>query len=192
MSVTNCTYKFEGSETGVLFVHGLVGSPSEFRYIAQQVARDGHTVHACQLAGHCGTEADLKATGWKDWHASILEALDDIRSVCKTVIVVGSCAGAILAIRTVLERQPQISGLILYAPVLWYDGMSIPRYAHLLKPLMNTPLRHLYVLPNREPYGIKDKRVRKIVLDAYASGNSAEVGTNGTPADSLKQMSTWT
>ena len=189
MSVSDCTYKFEGGDTGVLFVHGLVGSPSEFRYIGQQVARDGHTVHACQLAGHCGTEQDLKATGWKDWLASILDALDELRKVCKTVVVVGSCAGAILAIRAVLERQHQISGLILYSPVIWYDGMSVPRYAHLLKPLMNTPLRHLYVLPNRAPYGIKDQRVRKIVLDAYASGNSAEVGTNGTPADALKQMS---
>ncbi len=49
---------------------------------------------------------------------------------------------------------------------------SIPRYAQIfLRPLMSTRLRHLYTLPNRPPYGIKDERIRKLVHDAYASGN---------------------
>ena len=190
MSIVDNSFKIAGSETGVLFIHGLPGTPVEFRYLANQVARDGHTVHVCQVAGHCGSEADLKATGWKDWVASCIAALDELRKVCKTIIVVGSCAGSILALRTVMERQPQVDGLMLYAPVLWYDGTSIPSFArYVLKPLMNTPLRHLYVLPKREPYGVKDLRVRQYIIDAYTSGNTSEAGNNGIPASSLQQMS---
>mgnify|MGYP001271765240 CR=1 FL=1 len=189
MSVVDRSFKLPGNDVGVLFIHGLVGNPIEMRYAAGVVARDGYTVHGCQLAGHGGSEADLRATGWKDWLQSTLNALDEMRKVCKTIIVVGNCAGAILAIRTVLERQPQIAGLVLYSPVLWYDGPSIPRYAHIfLKPLMNTPLRHLYTLPDREPFGIKDERIRRMKAEAFAADNNAEFGGNGTPASALQQM----
>ena len=46
---------------GFLLIHGLGGTPIEMRYVAQGLARAGHTAHVPQLAGHCGTAADLKA-----------------------------------------------------------------------------------------------------------------------------------
>ena len=41
-----------GGRVGILLIHGLGGTPVELRFIAQGLARAGHTVYCCQLAGH--------------------------------------------------------------------------------------------------------------------------------------------
>ena len=35
------------------------------------LAKSGYTVHCPQLAGHCGSFEELRATGWKDWYATV-------------------------------------------------------------------------------------------------------------------------
>lgn len=49
------SYYIAGGPTGVLLLHGLCGSPTEMRFVANAMARAGHTVYCPQLAGHCGT-----------------------------------------------------------------------------------------------------------------------------------------
>ena len=51
---------FEGGRVGVLLVHGLGGTPTELRFVAQGLARAGRTVLCCQLAGHCSTPEELR------------------------------------------------------------------------------------------------------------------------------------
>ena len=41
------------------------------RYVAQGLARAGHTVHVPQLAGHCGSAEELKATTWQHWYETV-------------------------------------------------------------------------------------------------------------------------
>ena len=83
------SYRVPGGRVGVLLLHGLCGTPTEMRFVANGLARSGCTVHCPQLAGHCGTEADIKATRWQDWYASAERALDDMRKDCDVVIVGG-------------------------------------------------------------------------------------------------------
>src|SRR5688572_22303919 len=54
------SYYIRGNRVGVLLLHGLAGTPAEMRYVANGMARAGYTVHCPQLAGHCGTEEDIK------------------------------------------------------------------------------------------------------------------------------------
>src|SRR6478735_3745211 len=51
------SYRVAGNNVGVLLIHGLCGTPSEMRYVANCLARQGYTVLCPQLAGHCGTRA---------------------------------------------------------------------------------------------------------------------------------------
>ena len=62
---------FAGGRVGVLLVHGLGGTPTELRFIAQGLARAGRTVLCCQLAGHCGTPEELRRSTWQEWYASV-------------------------------------------------------------------------------------------------------------------------
>lgn len=180
--------RFSGGSTGFLLIHGLGGTPVELRLVARALHRAGHTVHCPQLAGHCAGEAELLATSWRDWAASAEAELDRMRSICGTVIVGGLSLGAVLAMHIAARRPEAVDGLALYAPTLWYDGWSIPRYAFLLKWLINTPFGRRYRFMEQPPYGLKDPRTRAIVVASMMGGDSSEAGLLGTPSGSLKQM----
>jgi carboxylesterase len=179
---------FEGGKTGILLIHGLGGTPAELKVVASGLQKEGFTVSCCTLAGHCGTEEDLIETGWRDWVASVDAALDALHEKCDTVLVGGLSMGAILAMHAAAKQPRKVAGLLLYAPTLWYDGFSVPWYAFLLKWLINTPIGQRYRFKEREPYGIKDERIRRLIMRAMGLGNSAEAGLAATPSQSLKQL----
>ena len=97
MAMRDYSETFRGGPVGFLLIHGLGGTPVEMRFVARGLARAGHTVHCPQLAGHCGSFEDLRATGWKDWYHSVQTAYRELRNTCKKVIVGGLSMGAILA-----------------------------------------------------------------------------------------------
>lgn len=180
--------RYAGGRTGFLLIHGLGGTPTEMRLVARALNQAGHTVHCPQLAGHCAGESELLETGWRDWTQTVIDELDRMRAVCDHVIVGGLSMGAVLAMHVAAIRPEAVDGLALYAPTLWYDGWSIPRYAFLLKWLINTPFGRRYSFVEREPYGLKDLRARALITAAITRGDSSEAGLLGTPAGALQQM----
>ena len=107
---------YGGSSTGFLLIHGLGGTPTELRFVGIGLSKAGYTVHCPQLAGHCGTFEELRATGWQDWYASVLEAHSRLRQTCDRVIVGGLSMGAILALHLAAERPNDVHGTALFAP----------------------------------------------------------------------------
>lgn len=187
-AVADHSILYERGPVGVLLIHGLGGTPVEMRDIARRLAAAGYTAMCCQLAGHCGTEDDLTATGFEDWYQSAVEALRQLETRCTTILVGGLSMGAVLA-ALVAARQPQrVRGIVMLAPTLVYDGWSIPKYSFLLRLVMNTPLVRYYRFEEREPYGLKDERARAMVSYAMRSGNSAEAGLFATPALALREL----
>ena len=181
-------FRLDGSRIGVVLIHGLGGTPNELALIAKGLNRGGYTVSCPQLAGHCGTEDDLLKTNWSDWAGSVDRAFDALKQDCDHVYVGGLSMGAILAIELASRRHDQIAGLLLFAPTLVYDGWSIPWYSFLLKWAMMTPVGKHYRFVEREPYGIKDKRLRARIIASMQSGNSAEAGILGTPSESVREF----
>ncbi|WNJ91123.1 alpha/beta hydrolase [Bosea sp. 685] len=189
MPLADHSLRFTGNRTGFLLIHGLGGTPVELRLVARALHRSGgHTVHCPQLAGHCGSEADLLATNWQDWIASVETALDRMKTQCDTIIIGGLSMGAVMAMYLAAKRPDDIDGLALYAPTLWYDGWSIPWYSFLLKLLIDTPMGRRFRFVEREPYGIKDPRIRAMIVHAMGRGDSAVAGLLGTPSGAVKQM----
>jgi carboxylesterase len=180
---------FHGGDIGVLLIHGLGGTPTEMRTIGRLIADKGATVLCCQLAGHCGTEADLSATRWTDWYESVDVALTRLERRCGTIIVGGLSMGAILAAKLAARRSEAVHGVIMLAPTLWYDGWSTPWYRSLLKLLIHTPIGRRRRFLEQEPYGIKDERIRAIVAQAMFSGDSSEAGLPATPGRSVLELS---
>jgi carboxylesterase len=118
--------RIAGGPLGLLLIHGLGGTPTEMRYVAQSLARAGYTVHVPQLAGHCGSADELGATTWQHWYESVEIEHQLLRETCDTVIVGGLSMGAILALHHAAQHPRDVSGLALYAPTLWLDGWGIP------------------------------------------------------------------
>ncbi len=189
MSKQDFSVRYAGDRTGFLLIHGLGGTPTEMRLVARALHRAGRTVHCPQLAGHCAGEAELLATGWRDWSRSVVDELERMRGLCDTVIVGGLSMGAVLAMHVAAVRPDAVNGLALYAPTLWYDGWSIPRYAFLLKWLINTPAGRRYSFVERgqetrtgielSAHGALTEALR---LDASLALLRARASGTGTPA----------
>jgi carboxylesterase len=190
MTIVDHSFVLGSGRTGFLLVHGLGGTPIEFKFAARGLARLGFAVHCCQLAGHCGDGADLLATRWSDWYESVEAALERMRGECDTVLVGGLSMGAVLALHLAAERPRDVDGLVLYAPTFWYDGWAVPWYRVLLPFLLLTApgrltISTLYRFVEREPYGIKDPAIRAVVAAALQSGDTTQAGILVTPGRSL-------
>lgn len=174
-----------GGRVGVLLIHGLGGTPVELRFIAQGLARAGYTVYCCQLAGHCGTPEELRRSTWHEWYASVEAAHDKLKEHCDVILAGGLSMGGILALHLAQNRPAGVQGLLLYAPTLKLDGWSMPWHSVILQYVRPLPVRLELEMTEREPYGIKDERVRRLILSSMQSGDSGAAGTFSTPLRSL-------
>jgi carboxylesterase len=178
----------QGGPLGILLIHGLGGTPVEMRFLARALARHGHTVFTMQLAGHCGTRQDLSRSTLAEWSLSVDRALDRLRSHCDIVIVGGLSMGAILALSLAHRRPNHVQGLLLLAPAFRLDGWSMPWTARLLNLVRPWMLPFDVALRERQPHGLKDERVRALVVGAMQSGEAGLAGAFSTPLAALAQF----
>jgi carboxylesterase len=174
-----------GGRVGVLLIHGLGGTPVELRFIAQNLARAGHTVYCCQLAGHCGTPEELRRSTWREWSASVEAAHERLAETCDVILAGGLSMGSILALHLAQRRPTGVHGLLLFAPTLKLDGWSMPWHSKILQYVRPLPIRLEFDLAERDPYGLKDERVRRIVVASMQSGDSGAAGAFSTPMRSM-------
>ena len=189
MTVSDRSTFHTGGRIGFLLIHGLGGTPVELRFVAQGLARAGFTVHCCQLAGHCGTVEELRLSTWQQWYASVEAAHDRMKAHCDVIIAGGLSMGAILALHLAHSRPESVHGLALYAPTLWLNGWSMPWYSRILRYARPTPIPLEINLPEHEPYGIKDERIRAFVVKSMHSTDSSAAGVFCTPLRSFAHFS---
>lgn len=179
------SYRIKGGRIGVLLIHGLAGTPNEMRYIANGLGRMGYSVLCPQLAGHCGSEDELKAATWQDWYKSCEAGLDRLRKNCDFVVAGGLSTGAILALLLAANRPDDVQSMTLLAPTLRLDGWMIPWYARLFNLIRNKAIANLITFPDTHPHGIKDSRVREFLLQALNGLDSAQAGLANTPGGAV-------
>jgi carboxylesterase len=176
-------------EVAVLLIHGLTGTPTELRRVAMGLAKAGCTVYVPTLAGHCGDNADLQATGWHDWYESARNTFVGVRRKHEHVFVGGLSMGAVLAMYLAAEHPGQIKGLLLYSTTLRYDGWNMPWVAKLSSLVMSIPFGvHLCRFNEKSPFGIKDERLRAIVERQMKAGESANAGLLTMSGVSVREL----
>ncbi|AZE50839.1 putative esterase [Pseudomonas chlororaphis] len=164
-------------EVAVLLIHGLTGTPTELRRVAGGLAKAGCTVYVPTLAGHCGGNADLQATGWQDWYEGVRRTFVGIRRRHRQVFVGGLSMGAVMSMYLASEHPGQVSGLLMYSTTLKYDGWSINKLAFLTPLLMRIPFGvHICSFEEKPPYGIKNERLRAVVERQMKAGESSSAG----------------
>jgi carboxylesterase len=188
MDSKDCSFLFEGGPNGVLLLHGLTGTPTEMKCVGKGLARAGLTVYAPQLAGHCGSKEDLLATGWRDWYASAEEGMNFLAGRCQRVFAAGLSMGALLSVRLAAKHPEVVAGIGLYSTSLRHDGWAMSWWNHLLPLLLLLPWGRHHSFPEAYPYGIKNDRLRKRIVDMMFSGQSDAAGLTGTPGASLWEL----
>ncbi len=189
--IKNVEFHMPGGRNGVLLIHGLTGTPTEMRFIAKGLNRNGFTVYGMQLAGHCGDEADLLATGRSDWYRSVVVAAEKLRSEVDRLFVAGLSMGSLLALKLAADRPDMVDGLGLYGTTFVYDGWTIPwigKLSFLLPLVMSLGFGRHQKFHECFPYGIKDERIRQRIAGSMLSGDSAAAGLPGNPWPSLAEF----
>lgn len=117
---------------GILLIHGFTGSPASLRPFAAWFAARGLSVRLPRLPGHGTSPEDLAARAFPEWVAEVERALDELRSRCDRVIVLGQSFGAALAVHLAAERPEEVDGLALLSPYL-FDArlLALPIARHL-------------------------------------------------------------
>jgi carboxylesterase len=184
-------FHLRGGRAGVLLIHGLTGTPTEMRFVGNGLNRAGFTVLGMQLAGHCGDEADLLATGWRDWYASVVAAAGRLQHEVDHLFVAGLSMGAVLALKLAIDRPDEVDGVGLYGTTFFHDGWATPplgRLAFLLPLGVRLGIGRNKVSMESPPYGIKDERIRNRIVAAMLAGDSEAAGLAGFPWPSLAEF----
>lgn len=163
------SYKIAGGRSGVLLVHSLGGTPVELRYLAQSFAREGFTVNCPFIPGMTGGTDVSGISSYEDWYAGLEAAYDEMAQTCDTIYVGGLSAGAVLALCLAGRRPERIAGIMLFAPTLWPNGWAIPWYFNFFRLVRERFTARLFHFRQRAPYGIKDERIRKFVIESFAA-----------------------
>ena len=174
---------------GVLLIHGLTGTPTELRRVAQGLADKGCTVYVPTLAGHCGDNADLQRTRWSDWYESARRTLVGVRQRHAKVFVGGLSMGAVMAMHMAAQHPGHIAGLLLYSTTLRYDGWNMPYAAKFTHLYMMVPFGvHICRFDEKPPYGIKNPRLRAIVEKQMKAGQSSNAGLLTMSGISVREL----
>ncbi len=170
----------KGGEHAVLLLHGLQSSPAELQPIAKRLNQAGYTVHVPHITGYGFKPGDTprSVTHWQDWHAKALTEFRLLKQQHSTVAVGGLCIGATLSLSIAAELGDEVSALTLLATTLWYDGWSIPWYRFMRYLGYYSPVRYLYSYREREPFGLKNKQLRKWIAREMSHKDSSIVGAS--------------
>jgi carboxylesterase len=108
-------FLWEAGPVGILLSHGFTATTAEIRLVAEKFHAQGYTVAAPLLPGHGTKPEDLNRVRWQHWVRTGEESLQELFGVCKQVWVAGESMGGLLALY-LASKNPQISGILLYAP----------------------------------------------------------------------------
>ncbi|GGC47206.1 alpha/beta hydrolase [Chelatococcus reniformis] len=161
-------FSLQGSDVGVLVLHGFTGSTQSIRYLGEELhSRFGFTVSAPRLPGHGTSPDDMETTGYLDWMGEAERALNELAQGKRKVFVTGLSMGGTLSLN-LAARHPGLVDAI--APIAAPAGHLTEAFAEALA--LNPP----------------PKRIPGIGSDIKAPGVK-ELAYDETPMACLREVS---
>ena len=123
-------FAFEGSDTGVLVLHGFTGSTQSMRGLGEGLHRRfGFSVVGPRLPGHGTSADDMETTGYLDWMKEAETALSGLAARKRRVFVTGLSMGGTLTLN-LAARYPELVSAI--APIAAPAGKLTEAFAEVL------------------------------------------------------------
>jgi carboxylesterase len=171
-----------GRPSRVVLFHGLASSPREFGFLTHPLRRHGVRLLAPEVPGYsAGMLADDASCG--DWVAAAGGCLDELEAESPEPYVLGGlCTGAMLALAVAARRpRPGLRGFALLSPLFAYDGWALPWWYALRSVAYATGLTRFFSMQEREPYGLRNERMRQLIRQQMAAGETSLVGPGTVP-----------
>lgn len=171
----------------ILLLHGLGGSPAEFKPVIKALTDRRIACEAPILPGHQTSIKDLKSRHWTEWKSTALEAFESLKRRHERVAISGLCMGAVLSLHLAAELGKRVAACVPISTTLFYDGWGLPWYSDLGRIAIHLPILKNYELMEGEPYGIKNPRIRKWII-AHMKNDSKGVHYDRIPLKSIHEM----
>lgn len=107
-----------GSHEAVVFIHGILEGPKQFRKLAEIAYEQGYSFYMILLPGHGGSSRKFATTYYMEWVKYVSRHITLLLSKYEQIIIVGHSMGALLAICERAARKKGIKALFLIDPPL--------------------------------------------------------------------------
>lgn len=102
----------ENSDTAVLMIHGIVGTPAHFRHFLHLIPEDW-SIYNLLLDGHGKGVDEFAASSMKKWKAQVDSRLAEILATHRRVLIVAHSMGTLFAIQAAIRHPDRIPRLFL-------------------------------------------------------------------------------
>src|SRR6266700_7116412 len=110
---------------GVLLVHGLNGTSSDFAGLEEFLQDRGMLTNNMLLPGHGVHVRELISKGWSDWEKAVRQELQALKQRCDVVFLVGHSLGGALVLHAAAHEE--VAGIVsMCAPIHMHP---LTRYA---------------------------------------------------------------
>jgi carboxylesterase len=174
--------QWPGRPSRLVLFHGLASSPKEFGFLVHPLRRHGVRLVTPEVPGYSAALLDDAAL-WRDWVAAAARCLDQVEGESSEPYVLGGlCTGAMLALAVAAQRQRTgLRGLALLSPLFAYDGWALPWWYALRPIAYATGLTRFFAMREREPYGLRNERMRALIRQQIAAGETSLAGPAAVP-----------
>jgi len=104
----------ENSPRAVLCIHGIVGSPDQFRPFYPLIPADV-SVYSILLEGHGGTVSDFAHASMDQWKAQVCSTLETLLARHEEIIILAHSMGTLFALQAAVAHPERIRQLFLLA-----------------------------------------------------------------------------
>jgi carboxylesterase len=152
------------SRHAVLMIHGLGGTRHDFGSLDRKLEKAGCDVYLPSLPGHGSSPDHLNGVRLGDYMRLLRRTYRELSTRYARVDVAGISMGALLALMLCAEERIRCGRLVLLSPPLFLDGWGNSPLRPLRYLLYCVPiLRNFVRVPENEPFGIKNTRIRNLI-----------------------------
>ncbi|MGE5417530.1 MAG: alpha/beta hydrolase [Acidobacteriota bacterium] len=116
-------FALPGDSAECLLVHGLTGSPSEVRPLAEYLNKRGYSVRAPLLPGHGTSPQHLSLTEWTEWYEMVQAEVEHMLKSGHPVVLIGSSVGGLLALEVAKNYLEVVGVITINTPVVMNSAL---------------------------------------------------------------------
>jgi carboxylesterase len=133
------SHRSDGSDTVLVFVHGIHGSPRQFDELIESLG-GRYSIENLLLPGHGMTTREFHNSHVAQWQSCVDERVGRLQGEYENIVLIGHSMGSLLSVQTALARPRHIRGLFL---------MALPLAVHVTFPYIRNGLETSFCRKSR-------------------------------------------
>lgn len=106
------------SNTMVIFIHGILEGPNQFKEFAENVHKEGFSYSAILLDGHGKSGEEFGRSNKNKWLGTVEKEILKYKDDYENIILVGHSMGSLISLLLTLKYKNKIKGIVLISAPL--------------------------------------------------------------------------